>query len=101
VIELLVFDGSNPRALTFQLAKLEKHVAQLPDAGLGRLVRTLSRLAAARPSPSALQGELFGRSDSVELYLAECRETATEVSDALVARYFSHAYELAHVTAVI
>jgi uncharacterized alpha-E superfamily protein len=100
VLALLVFDATNPRALTFQLGKLEKHVGQLPDAGLGRLVTTLSRLAAAQP-PSAAQGDLFGDAGSVEAYLAECRATAAELSNALTARYFSHAYELAHATAVL
>jgi uncharacterized circularly permuted ATP-grasp superfamily protein/uncharacterized alpha-E superfamily protein len=101
VLELLVFDGSNPRALAFQLGKLEKHVGQLPDAGLGRLVTTLSRLAAARPPSTTLQGDLFGGSGSIEIYLAQCRETAPAISDALTERYFSHAYEPAHVTAVL
>ena len=101
VLALLVFDGTNPRALAFQLGKLEKHVGQLPDAGLGRLVTRLARLSAARAPSTLLQGDLFGSSGSIEAYLLECRETAGELSDALAARYFSHAYEMAHATAVI
>ncbi len=86
VVDLLVFDAHNPRSGLFQLAKLAKHVQQLPGADSGELTDTLSDLqhllAAFRPA-DAMQRELFGTSAPLEDLLASCHRTALRVSDAL------------------
>ncbi len=101
VTELLVFDQSNPRSLSFQLAKLAKHVVLLPEASLGPFATRLNGAANLPGTPDQAQGALFERDDSVEAFLRESARTVAELSDALTLRYFSHAYELAQATAVL
>lgn len=58
-LELLLLDGTNPRALAFQLASLEEHLAALPAApdDAGQLLREIhdlvAELAARRAGPDA------------------------------------------------
>jgi len=101
VTELLVFDETNPRALSFQLAKLAKHVVLLPDASLSPLLARLKRAAGRTGGPDPAQGALFDQDDSIEAYLHNSARTVAELSDALTLRYFSHAYEPAQVTSVL
>jgi len=101
VTELLVFDETNPRSLSFQLAKLAKHVALLPDAGLSRQLAALQRAASVRGAAETEQGELFEHEATLEAFLRECRDLTLQLSDGLTQRYFSHAYEPAQATAVL
>jgi uncharacterized circularly permuted ATP-grasp superfamily protein/uncharacterized alpha-E superfamily protein len=100
VVGLLLFDAHNPRAGVFQLSKLAKHVRQLPgaDADLGELVAGVDRVLARCTTRSGAQGELFDRPAPLAALLADCQELSSILSDALTLRYFSHVYELAHLT---
>jgi uncharacterized alpha-E superfamily protein len=99
-VDLLLFDSQNPRSAVFQLGKLAKHVPLLPAAAhLGDLVPELERLARARP-PGPATGELFPHDASLADFLVQSEEAASQLSDALTLRYFSHVYEPAHATSI-
>jgi uncharacterized circularly permuted ATP-grasp superfamily protein/uncharacterized alpha-E superfamily protein len=97
VADLLLFDRRNPRSAAFQLAKLAKHVALLPGAGLESLVSGMERVAATRASDPE-SADLFQPSDRLTSFLDSCEQMALHLSDALTLRYFSHVYEPAHAT---
>lgn len=97
VADLLLFDKRNPRSAAFQLAKLAKHVALLPDAGLGALVSGMERVASTRAADPE-SPDLFQHSDRLPSFLDSCGQMALQLSDALTLRYFSHVYEPAHAT---
>jgi uncharacterized circularly permuted ATP-grasp superfamily protein/uncharacterized alpha-E superfamily protein len=84
VVELLLFDGKNPRSVLFQLGKLAKHVPSLPDATSIDAVAEVGALEAGCRSTQM----------SFEDMLERCRRVALDLSDALTLKYFSHAYEL-------
>jgi uncharacterized circularly permuted ATP-grasp superfamily protein/uncharacterized alpha-E superfamily protein len=108
VVDLLLFDGRNPRALLFQVAKLAKHVGLLPGDALSGLVREIEALEQAQVSAlddvsSHLReaGEPAGAEPDdarIGLLLLACRTLAHRVSDALTLQYFSHVYDLPHAT---
>jgi uncharacterized circularly permuted ATP-grasp superfamily protein/uncharacterized alpha-E superfamily protein len=100
VAELLLFDRRNPRSAAFQLAKLGKHVRQLPEADLSELVGAIERTAAT-PTPDPSQGELFLRAGELTAFLRSSERLALSLSDTLTLRYFSHVYEPAHATALL
>jgi len=90
VADLLLFDGRNPRSAAFQLAKLAKHVPQLPGGGLddiGARLRALASPRQALTTPSAIAE-----------YLDTTGKLVLHVSDLLTLRYFTHVYEPAHAT---
>jgi uncharacterized alpha-E superfamily protein len=88
VVELLLFDGRNPRSILFQVAKIVKHVSALPGA------ESLDGV----PEMRALEALCRSRQSSVEALIALCQPAALGLSDALTLRYFSHAYELQYAT---
>jgi uncharacterized circularly permuted ATP-grasp superfamily protein/uncharacterized alpha-E superfamily protein len=97
VASLVLFDTYNPRSLVFQLTKIAKHVPLLPGAASLDVVSDLTGLEAAMPdidrAPGAITMPWVGD------LLQNCEQIALQLSDALTSRYFSHAYELPHVTA--
>ncbi len=97
VADLLLFDRRNPRSAAFQLAKLAKHVPQLPGGDLGDLGAGIERVCAMRFSESETR-DLFPRQDTIADFLATAEHLALRLSDALTLRYFSHVYEPAHAT---
>jgi len=96
VAELVVFDAQNPRSLAFQLGKIARHVPQLPDAGSLDILSDLARLEEAL---AASRLDFPQRPEWIGGLLADCEHVTGRLSDALTSRYFSHAYELPHVTA--
>lgn len=98
VLDLLLADGSNTRALAFQLSALTDHLAQLPPEGAASLITQQPALIAdvtarldqadfgdlGRPSDDAGFAPLLALID-----LADDRLRG--LSDALAASYFSHA----------
>ncbi len=98
VVELLLFDAHNPRSLMFQLAKLGKHVRLLPGAADMDVVTEISRLEHVCRSFDPGQADLFDERAPMDDLLGDCQALAGRVSDALTSRYFSHAYELPHLT---
>jgi uncharacterized circularly permuted ATP-grasp superfamily protein/uncharacterized alpha-E superfamily protein len=98
VVELLLFDAHNPRSLLFQLGKLGKHVRLLPGAAVMEVEEEISRLEQLCLAVDSPQGDLFVERTPMDDLLGDCQTVALRVSDALTARYFSHAYELSHTT---
>ena len=84
VVELLLFDGRNPRSVLFQIAKIAKHVPALPDAGSLDIVADIRALEAGCRSMQM----------SFEEVLDRCRSVAFGLSDALTLKYLSHSYDL-------
>ncbi|MGE3577536.1 MAG: circularly permuted type 2 ATP-grasp protein [Vicinamibacterales bacterium] len=98
VLDLLLGDGSNTRALAFQLSALTDHLAQLPHEDAASQIMQQPALIAdvtarldqadfgdlGRPSEDAGYAPLFALID-----LADQRVRG--LSDALAASYFSHA----------
>jgi len=88
VVDLLLFDGRNPRSIQFQLAKIVKHVSALPGAA------SLDGV----PEIRALDAACHARQSPVDALLARCPPAALGLSDGLTLRYFSHAYEIQYAT---
>jgi len=59
VVDLLVYDETNPRSASYLLAKLVDHTRRLPEAGLETLTGEIA--AAARRAKDARGGTLFTR----------------------------------------
>jgi len=94
VAHLLTAEPGNPRAASFQLARLAKHARDLPGGGLPDHAAALTRAAAAWERADAGQRQLFAERDSLEQRLAESEALALALSNAITLRYFSHVYEL-------
>lgn len=97
VMELL-FDRYNPRSVSFQVGKMASHVPQLPGAESLGILSELAGLERACHDIDSPQADLFGGMPRMETLLGDCERLALALSDALTARYFSHAYELPHIT---
>ena len=100
VMDLVLFDETNPRSATFQLGKLAKHVQLLPAGTPDGLVETLARLATVR-GPGGDQRELFDRTSALEAFLRSSEQAAVQLSDALTLRYFSHVYQATRATSAM
>lgn len=98
VVELLLFDAYNPRSLAFQVGKVARHVPQLPGSDALPILANLNRLEHLCRAADPRQSDLFAGQAWLEHLLSDSRAVATQVSDALTSRYFSHAYELPHAT---
>jgi uncharacterized alpha-E superfamily protein len=90
VADLLLFDRLNPRSAAFQLAKLVKHIPQLPGGDAEDLQSCIGRLAP--PSDG-----LWEPSVIVE-HVTATERMVLHLSDLLTLRFFSHVYEPAHAT---
>jgi uncharacterized alpha-E superfamily protein len=99
VLDLLLFDPRNPRSAVFQIRKLAKHVPLLPDPDLAGALPALQRLAETR-SGEPISGDLFPRTDALASFLQASEHVATQLSDALALRFFSHVYEPARSTLI-
>jgi uncharacterized alpha-E superfamily protein len=97
VMELL-FDRYNPRSVSFQVGKIAAHVPQLPGAESLDVLADLARLERGCQDIDSSQANLFDGLPRTETLLADCAALALSLSDAITARYFSHAYELPRVT---
>ena len=99
VLDLLLTDETNPRALIFQLVALEGHVANLPERGgsAERSPEQRSALAALARVRLADIHELCriedGKRLRLEELLARTAEDLRGLSDALTRSYLSHAGE--------
>jgi uncharacterized circularly permuted ATP-grasp superfamily protein/uncharacterized alpha-E superfamily protein len=95
VLELLVHDESNPRSLSFQLAKLSEHIEQLP-ASRTRPYRTaeqrlvLELLTAIRLADSEVlaQTDSSGARGDLRQLLNKLQTQLPKVSDVLTTAYF-------------
>jgi len=96
-VDLLLFDPRNPRSAVFQIAKLSKHVPLLPDPDLASALPALQRLSETRIG-EPVSGDLFPRADALHAFLQASEHVATQLSDALTLRFFSHVYESSRAT---
>jgi hypothetical protein len=76
VAHLLTAEPGNPRAASFQLARLAKHARDLPGGGLPDHAAALTRAAAAWERTEEGQRQLFAERDSLEQRLAESEALA-------------------------
>jgi hypothetical protein len=73
-------------------------VPQLPGAASLDILGDLTRLHRACHGGDPAQADLFGGAARIDSLLSDVGRVAVQLSDALTSRYFSHAYELPHVT---
>ncbi len=90
VLDLLLADETNPRALAFQLAALEQHVAALPRGSGEASAAAMSLTAAARTALRA-SGALQ-HADALRTALDALGRTLPDLSNLLAHAYFSHAF---------
>jgi uncharacterized alpha-E superfamily protein len=86
VADLVLFDRRNPRSAALQLLMLAKHVPELPGGDLEAVSVRLAQAAAMRESPAILE------------HLSSVEQVASQLSDQMALRYFSHVYEPARAT---
>jgi uncharacterized alpha-E superfamily protein len=86
VLELLLFDATNPRSLVFQLEALSQHIAELPQEG-GRELARQALVSVQSCSPEQLCADQMQALSDLGRQL---KGTLCDVSDALTATYFSH-----------
>jgi uncharacterized circularly permuted ATP-grasp superfamily protein/uncharacterized alpha-E superfamily protein len=98
VLDLLLADESNPRALSFQLAALQDHLSNLPRdlSGGGNQAEMLQieeiRTVLAKVDFMALVESHFEKhGEELSEFLARVAAELRVVSDALTHRFFSHA----------
>jgi uncharacterized alpha-E superfamily protein len=96
VLEVLMTDESNPRAVAFQLATLLQEVERLQEIAPGKkgkerdlASRALAALRKARVSDLA-QRNAEGRFGALDELIGDLRWTLYEISDVLTANYLSH-----------
>ena len=96
VLEVLMTDESNPRAVAFQLATLLQEVERLQEIAPGKkgkerelASRALAAIRKARVSDLA-QRNAEGRFGALDELIGDLRWTLYEISDLLTANYLSH-----------
>ena len=97
VVDLLVADDTNPRAISFQAAAIEEHLASLPresahprrhpDRQLTTQLRTALKLADLSTICAAVEDQR----PELELLMGEILEDLGGISESLSHTYFSHA----------
>ncbi|MBP2290608.1 circularly permuted type 2 ATP-grasp protein [Azospirillum rugosum] len=94
VLELLLSDESNPRALAFQLAALEQHVTALPGtAKPGPGAPTASALSIVQAARASLRNpESLRSSEALNTLLDTLATSLPDISNLLTHAYFSHAF---------
>lgn len=96
VLELLLLDESNPRALVYQLKRLQEQIRSLPREKLGyRLSKEeqliLEALTQLQLSNTVQLAERSGQMrQGLEKLLARLAQLLHELSEALTLNYFSH-----------
>ena len=96
LLELVIYDESNPRSLAYQLSQLEQHVARLPQQSESGSRTELERLALetatlvrlADVNRLAAVNEQSGRRETLAHFLSVLNDRLPALSDALTATYF-------------
>jgi uncharacterized alpha-E superfamily protein len=96
LLDLVIYDENNPRSLAFQLSKLERHIASLPQENetgsrteLERLtLETATLVRLADVSRLAQVNEDSGRRETLENFLNVLNTRLPALSDALTSTYF-------------
>jgi uncharacterized alpha-E superfamily protein len=98
IVDLLIADPTNPRAVAFQLARTNEHLAELPRdparpngdhdrellQALQRSIQTVNVLELCEASPDGSRSALVS-------FLHDVSERTGEIADAVAQVYFSHA----------
>ncbi|MEM1298214.1 MAG: circularly permuted type 2 ATP-grasp protein [Pseudomonadota bacterium] len=93
VIDLLVLDESNPRALAYQLVALERVLSEMPSEIPYRRAehrRALALLTELR----LMDADVLGRNDDedgLKAFAERCQEDLAEISNLIGRAYFAHA----------
>lgn len=98
VIDLLLLDESNPRSVAFQIARIEQHIAALPQdvqdgerSAVQRMVLTmLSSLRLAELDQLVALDDM-GTRQSLEALLENLHAQLPEFSDLLIRQFLTHA----------
>ena len=96
LLDLVIYDENNPRSLAFQLSKLERHIASLPQeketgsrTELERLtLETATLVRLADVNRLAQVNEDSGRRETLENFLNVLNTRLPALSDALTSTYF-------------
>ena len=96
LLELVIYDETNPRSLAYQLSRLEEHVASLPQQHESGSRTELERLALetatlvrlADVNRLALADEKSNKRETLENFLNVLVTRLPALSDALTATYF-------------
>ena len=96
LLDLVIYDENNPRSLAFQLSKLERHIASLPQENetgsrteLERLtLETATLVRLADVSRLAQVNDDSGRRETLENFLNVLNTRLPALSDALTSTYF-------------
>ena len=105
VLDLLLTDDTNPRAVVYQLVRLADHVERLPrdrampslSPAQRRVVAMLTRLRLAEVDVLCQIGR-NGRRGHLETVLAELQADFSGLSDIITHHYLSHAELMRHLT---
>ena len=105
VLDLLLTDDTNPRAVVYQLARLADHVERLPrdrampslSPAQRRVMAMLTRLRLAEIDMLCQIGR-NGRRGQLETALAELQADFSGLSDTITHHYLSHAELTRHLT---
>ncbi len=96
LLDLVIYDENNPRSLAFQLSKLERHIASLPQENetgsrteLERLtLETATLVRLADVNRLAQVNEDSGRRETLENFLNVLNTRLPALSNALTSTYF-------------
>lgn len=96
LLELVIYDESNPRSLAYQLSIVEEHVARLPQQNASGNRSEIERLALetatlvrlADVNRLALANEETGRRETLESFLSVLNSRLPALADALTDTYF-------------
>jgi uncharacterized circularly permuted ATP-grasp superfamily protein/uncharacterized alpha-E superfamily protein len=100
VLDLLLLDETNPRALAFQLAAISRHLETLPDGKRGQSLSedrrlSISLLTAVRLADVERIATQAGRSDLARLIQTQL-QTLPDLSDAISRHYFNLTEDTPH-----
>ncbi len=95
VLDLLLVDGTNPRAVAFQLARLNEHLGHVPGEEDRALPTEAQRLALRlRTNVDLADPEALcrpARRAELAEFLARCCDDTTRLSEVVTSLYLSHA----------
>lgn len=97
VVDLLLFDDTNPRAVAFQVKVIADNLRELPRSSPGkRNVRPLTRAAEARAELAAYGTSLAGADESgthrhLMDFTAKIEQSLWKIADEITDAYFRHA----------
>ena len=106
VLDLLLTDDTNPRAIVYQLAELAKHVEHLPRdhampslSPAQRLVMTMLTTLRLADVETLCQSSRHGRRSPLEAVLSQLSVDLPAFSDTITSHYLSHAEPTRHLAA--